>query len=95
MINSGSLRQLGSYLRTHWVSAHRIRFWLLILVMVLVIVYTVLGFFGVPWLIQYRAVNTAREVFGRELRIEAVPANPFTLTLQIKEFALDDPHNRL
>ncbi len=85
-MNSGSLRRSGGNLRTRWASPRRIRFWLL----VLVILYTLLGFFGVPWVVQYVAVNTVREDFGRELRIEAVHANPYTLTLRIDGLQLDD-----
>lgn len=89
-MSHGSLRQFGGYLRTHWVSPRRVRFWLL----ALVILYTFLGFFGVPWLVQYHAVNIAREDFGRALRIEAVHANPYTLTLCVDGLTLDDTDNR-
>ncbi|MEX1057361.1 MAG: hypothetical protein WED11_06500, partial [Natronospirillum sp.] len=85
-MNSGSFRRLGGYLRTRWVSPRRIRFWL----MVLVILYTLLGFFAVPWFIQHMAVKAAREDFGRELHIEAVHANPYTLTLRIDGLELYD-----
>ncbi|WP_404364926.1 DUF748 domain-containing protein [Marinobacter sp.] len=90
LMPSGSLRQFGGYVRTRWISPRRIRFWLLLLV----IVYTLLGFFAVPWILQYVAVNAAQEDFGRELRIEAVDSNPFTLTLQIDGVALDDIDKR-
>jgi uncharacterized protein involved in outer membrane biogenesis len=61
---------------------------------VLIILYTLLGFFAVPWIIQYLAVNSAEKDLGRELRIEAVQANPFTLTLQIDGVELDDTDSR-
>jgi hypothetical protein len=89
-MHSGSLRRFGGYLQTQWASPRRIRFWLL----VLVILYTLLGFFALPWIIQYLAVTTAQEDFGRELRIESVQANPYTLTLRIDGVALDDIDNR-
>lgn len=89
-MHSSLLGQFGGYLRTQWVSPRRIRFWLL----ALVIVYSLLGFFGLPWIIQYLAVTTAQEDFGRELRIESVQANPYTLTLRIDGVALDDIDNR-
>lgn len=88
---SDSLHRFGGYLRTRWASPRRIRFWLLMLLLL----YTLLGFFGVPWIVQYLAVNTAQEDFNRELRIEAVHANPYTLTLRIDGLALDDTDNRL
>lgn len=89
-MNNGSLRQFGGYLRTQWVSPRRIRFWLL----VLVILYTLLGFYGLPWLVKHLAVDTAREDFGRELRIQAVHANPYTLTLHVEGFELYDTDDR-
>ncbi|MFO7786596.1 MAG: DUF748 domain-containing protein [Halospina sp.] len=87
---SDSLRRFGGYLRTRWVSPRRIRFWLL----ALVIAYTLLGFLALPWIIQYLAVSTVKEDYGRELRIEAVHTNPYTLTLQIDGLALDDTDNQ-
>ena len=87
---SGLLRRFGGGLRTGWASPRRVRFWLL----VLIILYTLLGFFALPWIIQYLAVNFAEKDFGRELRIEVVQANPFTLTLQIDGVELDDTDNR-
>ncbi len=87
---SGLLRRFGGGLRTGWASPRRVRFWLL----VLIILYTLLGFFALPWIIQYLAVNFAEKDFGRELRIEMVQANPFTLTLQIDGVELDDTDNR-
>ncbi|MGM7319578.1 DUF748 domain-containing protein [Idiomarina sp. ST10R2A5] len=89
-MHSGSLHRFGSYLKTKWVSPRRVRFWLL----VLVILYTLLGFFALPWIIQYVAVNTAKEDFDRELRIESVQTNPYTLTLQINDLELDDVDER-
>jgi hypothetical protein len=87
---SGLPRRFGGGLRTGWASPRRVRFWLL----VLIILYTLLGFFALPWIIQYLAVNSAEKDFRRELRIEVVQANPFTLTLQIDGVELDDTDNR-
>ncbi|MEX1222326.1 MAG: DUF748 domain-containing protein [Idiomarina sp.] len=89
-MHSSSLNQFGSYVRTKWASPRRIRFWLL----VLVIVYTLLGFFGLPWIIQSVAQSTAKEDFARELRIESVQTNPYTLTLRINGVELDDIDNQ-
>ncbi|MDX1706629.1 DUF748 domain-containing protein [Pseudidiomarina sp.] len=89
-MHSGSLQQFGSYLRTKWVSPRRIRFWLLLLL----ILYTVLGFLGLPWAIQHVAETTAKEDYGRELRIESVKTNPYTLTLSVSGLELDDTDGR-
>ena len=85
-----SFSQFGDYLREKWASPRRIRFWLL----VLVILYTLVGFFALPWIIQYVAVNTAKKDFGRELRIESVQTNPYTLTLRVNGVALNDKDDR-
>ncbi|MGM0430137.1 MAG: DUF748 domain-containing protein [Pseudomonadota bacterium] len=89
-MHSGSLHRFGSYLKTKWASPRRIRFW----VLVLVVLYTLLGFFALPWIIQYVAVNTAKNDFDRELTIESVQTNPYTLTLQVKGLKLNDTDER-
>lgn len=89
-MHGSSLNQFGNYLRKKWVSPRRIRFWLL----VLIILYTLLGFFALPWIIQYVAVNTAKDDFERELRIESVHTNPYTLALRINGVALNDKDGR-
>ncbi|RUO73445.1 DUF748 domain-containing protein [Idiomarina ramblicola] len=89
-MHSGTLHRFGSYLKNQWASPRRIRFWLL----VLVVLYTLFGFFALPWIIQYVAVDTAKEDFDRELRIESVQTNPYTLTLQINGLELDDVDER-
>lgn len=89
-MHSGSLHRFGSYLKNQWASPRRIRFWLL----VLVLLYTLFGFFALPGIIQYLAVDTAKEDFDRELRIESVQTNPYTLTLQINGLELDDADER-
>ncbi|RUO31869.1 hypothetical protein CWE12_02410 [Aliidiomarina sedimenti] len=76
----------SGYLRTKWASPRRIRFWLLVLLSL----YTLLGFFAVPWAVHYVATNTAEQDFDRELQIEAVRANPFTLTLRVDGLVLND-----
>ncbi|MGM0904975.1 MAG: DUF748 domain-containing protein [Pseudomonadota bacterium] len=85
-MHSGSLHRFGSYLKNKWASPRRIRFWLL----VLVVLYTLLGFFALPWIIQYVAVNTAKDDFDRKLTIESVQTNPYTLTLHISGLKLND-----
>ncbi|MGM0450963.1 MAG: DUF748 domain-containing protein [Pseudomonadota bacterium] len=89
-MHSSSLRRFGGYLRTRWASPRRIRFW----VLVVAVAYTLLGFLALPWLIQYMAVSTVKEDFGRELRIESVHVNPYTLTLQIDGLTLEDTDDR-
>lgn len=81
-----SLRRFTGYLRSRWLSPRRVRFWLL----VVAAAYTLVGFFALPWIIQYFAVDTVRDRSGHALEIEAVHTNPFTLTLQVDGLALSD-----
>ncbi|MDV6317192.1 DUF748 domain-containing protein [Idiomarina sp. HP20-50] len=89
-MQSSSFSRFCNYLKEKWASPRRIRFWLL----ALVVLYTLLGFFAVPWAIQYVAVNTAKEDFNRELSIKSVHANPYTLTLEINGLELNDIDKR-
>jgi hypothetical protein len=81
-----SLRRFTGHLRHGWLSPRRVRFWLL----VVVAVYTLVGFFVLPWVIQYVAVDTVRNRTGHQLQIEAVRTNPYTLTLRVDGLTLSD-----
>ncbi len=80
-------RSVWSYLREYWLNLRRIRFWLVIIVATL---YTLVGFLVLPWVATNFAVNLAEDDLGRDLRIEAVHTNPFTLTVEVEDLALDD-----
>lgn len=54
-------------------------------------VYTLLGFFLAPWLVEKTFVDTLRERYDVELRLEKVQVNPYVLSLRITGFDLDDP----
>jgi uncharacterized protein involved in outer membrane biogenesis len=56
------------------------------------VAYTLLGFFLAPWLINKTAIETAREAFNVELKIEKVAVNPFVLSLSIDGLQMDDPN---
>jgi hypothetical protein len=79
-------RSAWSWLREYWLNLRRIRFWLA----AVVILYTLVGFLVLPWLATGFAFNTMADDLGRDLRIGAVRTNPFTLTLEVEDLALDD-----
>ena len=54
-------------------------------------VYTLVGFFLVPWLVEKLAVDTVRERFGAELTFERVAFNPYVLSLRIDGLSMQDP----
>jgi hypothetical protein len=70
-----------------WLSPRRKRFWLL----VLLLMYTLGGFFLVPVLVKSQIITTAREDLGREVTIERVRFNPYVLSMEIEGFSLNDP----
>lgn len=59
---------------------HRRKLWI---VSVVVVIYTLAGFFLVPWLVEKLAVDTVRERYAAELTIEHVAFNPYVLSLRI------------
>ncbi|MFO8064050.1 MAG: hypothetical protein R6V29_05380, partial [Spirochaetia bacterium] len=79
-------RSAWSWLREYWLNARRIRFWLA----AVAILYALVGFLVLPWVATSFAVNTVADDLGRDLRIGAVHTNPFTLTLEVEDLALDD-----
>ncbi len=79
-------RSAWAWLREYWLNLRRIRFW----IAVVAIVYTLVGFLVLPWVATGFAVNTVADDLGRDLRIGAVRTNPFTLTFEVEDLALDD-----
>ena len=53
--------------------------------------YSLLGFFLAPWLLQKGLIDSVRESYAAELRLEKVEVNPFVLSIRLSGFELDDP----
>ena len=70
---------------------HRTKLWVSGVVVVL---YTLLGFFLVPWLVEKMAVDTVRERYDAQLSIDKVAFNPYVLGLRIEGLAMQDPVGR-
>lgn len=75
------------FLSRLWGCLRHVHLW----VLVAVALYTLAGFFLVPWLAGWIAEDKVREDLGRELRIGDIDFNPYTFTLQVTDFALADP----
>lgn len=86
-MSSQFLSRLWGYLRHRWINMRRVRLW----VLVAVALYTLAGFFLVPWLAGWIAQDKVQEDLGRELRIGDIDFNPYTFTLEVTDFALADP----
>lgn len=54
-------------------------------------VYSLIGFFLVPYLVGKNAVGYFREQFDANLRVEKVAFNPYVLSLNLQGVELDDP----
>lgn len=78
---------LGSvFSREKWLNPRRKRFWAI----VLILFYTVFGFFAVPALVKKTVVETARDSLGRDASLESVQFNPYALSLRATDFRLFD-----
>ena len=76
----------GNLIRTQWLNPRRMRFWLI----VLVLLYTLLGFFAAPALIRSNVTALLQDDLGRATHIEKIEVNPFALSLRVQGFELDD-----
>ena len=54
------------------------------------VLYTLIGFFFVPWIAERVIQKVAREKVDREVTVEDIRCNPFTLSLTVEGFALSD-----
>ena len=70
---------------------HRTKLWVSGVVVVL---YTLLGFFLVPWLVEKLAVDAVRDRYDAKLSIGKVTFNPYVLGLRIEGLAMQDPEGR-
>ena len=64
----------------------------LTVVSVLLISYSLLGFFLAPVLVKNAAVDAVKENLGSELTLEKVSINPFVMSLQIDGLVLNGPN---
>ena len=82
----GTTPAFGS-LAGRWLSPRRKRFWAI----VLVLLYTLGGFFGAPALVRKLVVDALRDQAGRTATIDTVRINPYVLSLEISGLAVTDP----
>ncbi len=74
-----------------WWSYRRKRFWLL----VFLLVYTVVGFFLVPWIAKREVVALLESQFGLPVSLTRVRTNPWALTVEAEGFAINDSEERV
>ena len=56
--------------------------------------YTIIGFLVVPWVAKDQIPKIIRNDFGLEARIEEIAVNPWSLTVKISGFGVDDPDGK-
>ncbi len=57
---------------------------------VVLALYALAGFFLAPWLLGRQVVEQARVQLGREAQVGEIRVNPFALSLQVRDFRLED-----
>ncbi len=69
-----------------------LRNWLVLasVVAVFVVIYALVGFFGVPRLVRSQLLSFVSEHYGRQATIGAIRFNPFTFDLEARDFSLPD-----
>ncbi len=72
-----------------WFGSWRLLSWRTALVVGFVL-YTLIGFFVVPWVAEKVIVSVADKRLGREVTVEKIRCNPFTLSLTVEGFSLPD-----
>ena len=74
-----------------WWSYRRKRFWLL----VLLVVYTLAGFFLLPWIAKREVVALLESQLGLPVSLTQVRANPWALTVEAEGFAINDAEDQV
>jgi hypothetical protein len=94
-------RWIGSRSSSDWPNWHKVRamvqvrirrllLWVALPALVLLLLYTVLGFFVVPRLIQSGVKDFATKNYHRQVALGDVRFNPYTLRLDVRDFSLPD-----
>jgi len=73
-------------IKSRWLNPRKKRFWTI----VIVLLYTLLGFFAAPVIIQNAVVNLFKDDLGRVAQIEKVEVNPYVLSLRVLGFEVSD-----
>jgi len=69
-----------------WFNLRRKRCW----AMIVLLLYTLLGFFAVSAIIKTKIIDLIEEDLGRSAHIQAVLFNPYELSLRIRQFEMQD-----
>ena len=84
--SNNSRSSLKQILKTRWFNFRRKRFW----VLTALLLYTLLGFFLAPLIVKNGIIDLFQQDLGRTAQIEKVEVNPFSLSLRVLGFEVED-----
>jgi hypothetical protein len=76
--------------KTGWLDYRRKRFW----AWVAIVLYTLLGFFVVPWIARGVIVDQIHKQLGLDAKLDKVEFNPYALTVRLNGFAMNERSGR-
>ncbi|MFT7414765.1 MAG: hypothetical protein ACI9FO_001426 [Methylophagaceae bacterium] len=60
----------------------------------IIIIYTMIGFYLIPWLAEKQLVNTLEQRLGIQASVQKVAFNPYTFELKVDNLQLDDANKQ-
>lgn len=83
---AGAVRQRLWGTPRDWINPRRKRFWALSLLLL----YTLAGFFIVPWVARQQIIDQVGELVDRPVTLEVLRVNPFVLSVEARDFAITE-----
>jgi len=81
-----SSHSLSTVIKDRWLNPRRKRFWAILIVLF----YTLMGFFVVPIIIKNSVIGLLQDDLGRVTSMEKVEVNPYVLSLRVQGFEVID-----
>ncbi|ABA57760.1 Protein of unknown function DUF748 [Nitrosococcus oceani ATCC 19707] len=83
MVNSAlrRVRTSPAWIRKRWVRNSALG------VVIILLIYTLVGFFLVPYLLEKQLINYLKENLGVEAKVKEITLNPYALTLAVNNFS--------
>ncbi|ADJ28082.1 DUF748 domain-containing protein [Nitrosococcus watsonii] len=60
-------------------------------VVIILLIYTLVGFFLAPYLLEKKLINSLKEDLGVEAKVKGITLNPYALTLAVNDFSFHKP----
>ncbi len=79
-------QSIGQVIKTRWLNFRRKPFWAI----VVVLLYTLLGFFAAPLMIKNSVIGLLQDDLGRIAQIGKIEVNPYVLSARVLGFKVND-----